>query len=83
MVLEHLGLSRPDELVNEVYEGAERRQLVATLGQLVDQARDGGDAVAAESCGRRAIELVIAAGVGRRRLDMRGDVFRPFSPEGC
>ena len=59
LVLEHFGLSRPDDLVNEVYEGAERRQLIASLGQLVEQARAGGDAVAAEILRQAANELVM------------------------
>ena len=82
MVLEHLGLSRPDDLVNEVYEGAERRQLVATLGQLVEQARAGGDAVAAEILRQAAIELVSAAASVVSRLGMRGDVFQTFLSGG-
>jgi N-acetylglucosamine kinase-like BadF-type ATPase len=82
MVLEHLGLSRPDDLVNEVYEGAERRQLVATLGQLVEQARVGGDAVAAEILRQAAIELVSAAASVVTRLGMRGDVFQTFLSGG-
>jgi len=82
MVLEHLGLSRPDDLVNEVYEGAERRQLVATLGQIVEQARAGGDAVAAEILRRAAIELVDAAASVVTRLEMRGDVFQTFLSGG-
>ena len=51
MVLEHLGLSRPDDLVNEVYEGAERRQLVATLGQLVDRGLRRYDGATRRSAG--------------------------------
>jgi N-acetylglucosamine kinase-like BadF-type ATPase len=82
MVLERLRLGRPDELVNEVYEGAERRQLVATLGPLVAQARDGGDAVAAEILRDAASELVLAAASVVGRLEMRGDVFPTFLSGG-
>lgn len=82
MVLERLRLSRPDELVNEVYEGAERRQLVATLGPLVAQAQDAGDAVAAEILKDAASELVLAAASVVGRLEMRGDVFTAFLSGG-
>ena len=82
MVLERLHLGRPDELVNEVYEGAERRQLVATLGPLVAQAQSGGDAVAAEILRDAASELVLAAASVVGRLEMRGDVFPTFLSGG-
>lgn len=82
MVLESLGLSQPDDLVNEVYEGAERRQLVATLGPLVETARAAGDAVAAEILREAAVELVHAAGSVITRLGMRGDVFQTFLSGG-
>jgi N-acetylglucosamine kinase-like BadF-type ATPase len=81
-VLERLNLSRPDELVAEIYEGAERRQLVATLGPLVAEAGTEGDAVAAEILKDAAAELVLAAGSVVRRLDMRGDVFETFLSGG-
>jgi N-acetylglucosamine kinase-like BadF-type ATPase len=82
MVLARLGLSRPDDLVNEVYEGPERRQLVAGLGPLVEEARAGGDAVAAEILREAAVELVQAAGSVITRLGMRGDVFQTFLSGG-
>ena len=82
MLLERLGLSRPDELVNEVYDSAERRQLVATLGPLVAEAQDGGDAVAAEILKDAASELVLAAASVVGRLEMRGDVFTTFLSGG-
>jgi N-acetylglucosamine kinase-like BadF-type ATPase len=82
IVLERLGLSRADELVNEVYEGAERRQLVATLGPLVADARKNGDAVAAEIMNDAAAELVLAAASVVSRLEMRGDLFPTFLSGG-
>jgi N-acetylglucosamine kinase-like BadF-type ATPase len=82
MVLERLHLARPDELVNEVYEGAERRQLVATLGAVVAQAQSAGDAVAAEILRDAASELVLAAASVVGRLEMRGDVFPTFLSGG-
>ena len=55
-----LNVTRADEIVSEIYEGAERRQLVATLGPLVAEAQAGGDAVAAEILKDAAAELVDA-----------------------
>jgi N-acetylglucosamine kinase-like BadF-type ATPase len=82
MVLDRLRLPRPDALVAEIYEGAERRQLVATLGPLVAEARAAGDAVAAEILTDAAGELVLAAASVVRRLEMRGDVFTTFLSGG-
>jgi N-acetylglucosamine kinase-like BadF-type ATPase len=82
MVLERLRLTRPDDLVNEVYEGAERRQLVATLGPVVAQAQSAGDAVAAEILRDAAAELVLAAASVVSRLEMRGEVFPTFLSGG-
>lgn len=82
MVLERLSLSRPDELVNEIYESAERRQLVATLGPLVAEVQAAGDAVAAEILREAAAELLLAAGSVVSRLEMRGDVFQTFLSGG-
>lgn len=82
LVLERLRLSQPDDLVNEVYEGAERRQLVASLGPLVAQAQAAGDAVAAEILRDAAAELVLASASVVGRLEMRGDVFPTFLSGG-
>ncbi|MEZ5285461.1 MAG: BadF/BadG/BcrA/BcrD ATPase family protein [Vicinamibacterales bacterium] len=82
MVLRQLGLSRADDLVQEIYEGAERRQLVATLGPLVDQARADGDVVAAEILRDASVELAGAAQSVITRLQMRGDVFSTFLSGG-
>jgi len=82
MVLRQFGLEQPDELVQEIYEGAERRQLVATLGPLVEQARAGGDVVAAEILREAGAELAVAAAAVITRLEMRGDVFSTFLSGG-
>ncbi len=82
LALERLGLTRPDDLVHEIYDSAERRQLVATLGPLVDEARRGGDVVAAEILREAAAELVAAASSVVSRLEMRGDVFQAFLSGG-
>jgi N-acetylglucosamine kinase-like BadF-type ATPase len=75
LVLSHLELTRPDDLVNEVYEGPERRRVVASLGPIVEQARAAGDPVAAEILREASEELVAAAASVVRQLDMRGEVF--------
>ncbi|MCC7127121.1 MAG: hypothetical protein IT178_19925 [Acidobacteria bacterium] len=82
MVLERLGLAHPDDLINEIYEGPERRQLVASLGSIVAQAREAGDDVAAEILRGAATELVSAAATVIGRLEMRGDVFTTFLSGG-
>lgn len=82
MVLQRLDVARPDEVVNEIYEGPERRQLVAALGGLVEEARAAGDAVAAEILREAAAELALAAASVVGRLDMRGDVFPTFLSGG-
>lgn len=82
MVFDRLGVAKADEIVNEIYEGAERRQLVATLGPLVAEAQAGGDIVAAEILSDAAAELVLAAASVIGRLDMRGDVFQTFLSGG-
>ena len=82
MVLRQFGMERPDELVHEIYEGAERRQLVATLGPLVEQARAHGDVVATEILREAAVELVGAARSVVTRLGMRGDLFPTFLSGG-
>jgi N-acetylglucosamine kinase-like BadF-type ATPase len=82
MVLERLDVTRADELVSEIYEGAERRQVVAALGPLVAEAQAAGDAVAAEILKEAASELVLAAASVIGRLDMRGDIFPTFLSGG-
>jgi N-acetylglucosamine kinase-like BadF-type ATPase len=82
MVFDRLNVTRADEIVSEVYEGAERRQLVATLGSLVAEAQAAGDAVAAEILADAATELVMAAASVIGRLGMRGHVFSTFLSGG-
>src|SRR5690606_20767477 len=82
LVLKHLGLTKTDQLVNEIYESAERRQFVATLAPLVEEARAAGDVVAGEIMREAAEELVLASASVISRLDMRGDVFPIFLSGG-
>jgi N-acetylglucosamine kinase-like BadF-type ATPase len=82
LVLEQLGLTRTDQLVNEIYESAERRQFVATLGPLVETARASGDVVAGEIMREAAAELVAASASVITRLSMRGEVFSIYLSGG-
>lgn len=73
LVLEHLKINTPQELVAYVYGGDKSR--VAALAPLAEQAAGAGDRIALAVCeknGGELGELVLAAA---RRLDMRqGDV---------
>lgn len=70
-VLAHFGLSRPQELVQPIYEGGMRPKVVAALASIVGDAADAGDPVAARLVDLGAEELAGAAiSVARRlRLD--------------
>ena len=74
-VLRHFGLTRPDELVAEVYHQPNGRSGIASLGSVVDRARADGDRVAIDIMSQAADELAIAAGSVISRLEMRGDQF--------
>jgi N-acetylglucosamine kinase-like BadF-type ATPase len=76
-VLAHFGVSDPAGLVRIVYNREVPRGNVATLGPIVQRARDRGDAVAMQILERAAEELVIAAASVASKLEMRGDAF-PF-----
>jgi N-acetylglucosamine kinase len=76
-VLAHFGVGDAAGLVHVVYDRDAPRKNVATVGPVVQRARDAGDAVAAQILERAAEELSLAAGSVAARLDMRGDEF-PF-----
>jgi N-acetylglucosamine kinase-like BadF-type ATPase len=76
-VFEHFGVQDAAGLIRIVYHREVPRGNVATLGRVVQKARDAGDAVAADILERAAEELVLAAGSVASRLGMRGDSF-PF-----
>ena len=77
LVLKHLGIRKPADLIHETYYRDLRRHAIAGLAPLVQQAQSDGDAVAADILHRAATELVIAARSVVTQLQMRGDVF-PF-----
>jgi N-acetylglucosamine kinase-like BadF-type ATPase len=75
LVLEHFGLARVDGLVRAVYENGLKRHAVAALGGVVEMARAGGDAAAAEILSKAGEELTRAAASVISRLEMRGQSF--------
>ena len=76
-VLAHFGVADAAGLVAIVYNREVPRANVATLGPIVQRARDRGDAVAAQILEHAADELSLAAASVAARLEMRGDPF-PF-----
>ena len=76
-VLVHFGVPDPAGLVSIVYNREVPRANVATLGPIVERARDRGDAVATQILEHAADELSLAAASVAARLEMRGDAF-PF-----
>jgi len=76
-VLAHFGVADAAGLVAIVYNREVPRANVATLGPIVQRARDRGDAVAAQILEHAADELSLAAASVAGRLEMRGEAF-PF-----
>ena len=76
-VLAHFNVTDAAGLIQIVYNRDAPRKSVATVGPVVQRARDAGDAVAAHILERAAEELTLAAGSVASRLGMRGDEF-PF-----
>ena len=75
LVLAHFSLSRPEQLVSEIYDHATGKRAIASLGQTVEQARADGDMVATEIMRKAADELALAAASVVARLEMRGEQF--------
>jgi N-acetylglucosamine kinase-like BadF-type ATPase len=75
MILEHLGLSTPSELVHEIYYRDVHRHAIAGIAGLVQRAMEQRDAIAAEILTRAGAELASAAGSVITRLEIRGDAF--------
>lgn len=75
MVLSHMRLASPTQLIHEIYYRDLHRQAIAGLAALVQRAADEGDAVAGQILARAGDELTAAAASVITRLDMRGDVF--------
>lgn len=75
LVLHHFSLPRPDALVAEIYHQPQGRRAIASLGTVVDGAREDGDPVAIDIMNHAADELALAASSVISRLDMRGEQF--------
>jgi N-acetylglucosamine kinase-like BadF-type ATPase len=75
MVLSHMGLASPSELIHEIYYRDLQRHAIAGLAALVQRATEVGDAVATEILSRAGSELTAAAASVITRLGMRGEAF--------
>jgi len=75
MVLGHMSLASPTELIHAIYYRDLHRHAIAGLAAVVQQAAQAGDAVATEILARAGGELVTAAASVIGRLGMRGDAF--------
>ena len=75
MVLQHMRLASPSELIHEIYYRDLQRHAIAGLAALVQDATDAGDAVAAQILARAGGELAAAAASVITRLGMRGESF--------
>lgn len=75
LVLQHFALPRPEALVAEIYHQPQGRRAIASLGTVVDGAREDGDPVAIDIMAHAADELALAASSVISRLDMRGEQF--------
>jgi N-acetylglucosamine kinase-like BadF-type ATPase len=75
LVLTHMQLSTPAELIHVIYDRGLQRNTIAGLAGVVQRATEAGDAVAGEILDRAANELAAAAASVVTRLGMRGDVF--------
>jgi len=75
MVLDHMGLASPTELIHAIYYRDLHRHAIAGLAAVVQRATDAGDAVAAQMLARAGAELASAAASVIARLGMRGSAF--------
>ena len=74
-LLAHFGLTSATELIQTVYHEDLAPGAIGALAHFVQQARDGGDAVAAGILDRAAEELVTTAAAVMRRLEMERESF--------
>jgi N-acetylglucosamine kinase len=75
LILAHMGLTSPTELIHEIYYRDLHRHAIAGLAARVEDAADAGDAVAGHILSRAATELAAAAASVIARLGMRGETF--------
>jgi N-acetylglucosamine kinase-like BadF-type ATPase len=75
MILEHLDLSTPKQLIHEIYYRDVHRHTIAGIAGLVQRAMEQRDAIAADILTRAGVELASAAASVVGRLEMRGNAF--------
>src|SRR5258705_2062007 len=75
MILEHLDLSTPKELIHEIYYRDVHGHTIAGITSVGQQAMEQHDAIAAEILARAGAELASAAESVITRLEMRGKAF--------
>ena len=75
MVLRHMQLESPTDLIHAIYDRGIQRLAVASIAAIVQQAFEHGDVVASDILRRATAELASAATAVIQRLGMRGDMF--------
>jgi N-acetylglucosamine kinase-like BadF-type ATPase len=75
MVLGHLQLASPTELIHAIYDRGIQRLAIGGVAAVVQQAFEAGDVMAGDILRRAALELTGAATAVIQRLEMRGDAF--------
>ena len=70
LLLAHFSITRPTDLVREIYEGGTRPSAIAALARHVQTAVEQGDSIAHQILDVGAAELAAAAGSVARRLSM-------------
>jgi len=76
-ILKHFAVTRPEELIHEVYHQQIKPSGIAAVARYVQEARDEGDPIAIALLENAARELLSCAGSVVQRLGMQGDTF-PF-----
>lgn len=76
-ILAHFGVTKPQELIYEIYHQQIKPSGIAAVARYVQEARDEGDPIAVALLENGARELLAAAGSVVQRLRMHADAF-PF-----
>ena len=74
-VLAHFGVTRPSDLIREVYDRQMRHHVLAKVAHAAAEARDEGDEIATRILEQAAHELVAAARSVADRLAIREEAF--------
>jgi N-acetylglucosamine kinase-like BadF-type ATPase len=74
-ILDHFGVSRPKDLIHQVYYGSPRPSAIAAVAAHVQAAADKGDAVACDILTRGAAELAGCAASVATHLRMEAEEF--------